>query len=186
MPGVVIVRDGKIVFRQIATGKEDRLAAAQLLAQIDRSLGTTGGGARSGYAALERIHVRLDLGGGVDEATRATAGGSLAALYPLHRYLLAGPWIRSDVRDGMLDLDGAIALRVPLLADTAAIHLTATGGYTVIEATGANAAGRIGVWLALNPTWAVQIDAGYGARRLDADPFREAFVTLGITRLVSR
>jgi len=42
LPGVVIVRDGQIAFRQLATAKDDRLSTTDLLATLDRTLGTHG------------------------------------------------------------------------------------------------------------------------------------------------
>ena len=182
VPGIVIIRkDGQIVHRQIATGKADRLTTDELLAQIDRSLGTTGPGARRGYEVFERLQLRVDAGGGYRE--HVTAGGNLAALFPLHRYLLIGPWIGGNARDGVIDLDGALAFRFPLLADRGAIQLTAAGGWSVIE-SGPNASARIGAWLALNPSWAIHLDVGAGAHWVDEERSDEVFATFGVTRLL--
>src|SRR5512138_1845231 len=65
VPGVVVIgRDGRIAYRQ---------SAADVLAVVDRTLGTTGAGPRGGYGALERIQLRVDGGGG---AVHTTAGWS--------------------------------------------------------------------------------------------------------------
>ncbi len=192
VPGIVVIRpDGRIVFRQIATGKADRLTAADVVAAVDRGLGTGAGApaVRSGYAVLERLQVRLDLGGGavrVADEWQASAVGSLAVLYPLGRRVLVGPWVRALQVDALsLDVAGALVLRQPILADAAALQLTVTGGWTPLGGDGANAAARLGAWVALNPAWALQLDVGAGALNVASDGRApELFATLGLTRLI--
>jgi hypothetical protein len=169
IPGIVIVRrDGTIAFRQIATSKDDRLSSAQVLAEVDRTLGTTGTAAADvGYAALDRTQLRIEAGGG-----SAGFHGAAAALVPLNRYVLVGPWLGSDPR---FEIDGALALRVPFLADTAAVEVIGTIGSTLLR--DGNAGVRAGVWLAWTPKWAFHLDGGY-------TDDRHAFATVGISRLL--
>lgn len=186
VPGVVVIRgDGKIAFRQIATSKDDRLTAAQILSEVDRTLGTRGPAAAGpGYAPLDRAQLRVDAGGGTI-AGRGTATASLAALAPLGHHAVAGALVAFEPRDAPLDVDAAIGLRLPMLADAGAIELTGVAGRTLVDASAWTAGGRVGLWFALAPDWAVALDAGVAAHRLgDADRTTELTVTLGIARLI--
>ncbi len=191
IPGIVIIRrDGQIVFRQIANAKDDRLTAAQLIATIDRTLGTGDGApaARTGYAVLDRLQLRSALGGGRAEVEaggqRAIAVASASALVPLGRRFLIGPAIRVEPLDAPLDLDLAIVMRFPILADAAALELTALGGYTPWGATDWNAGIRGGAWVALDPWWAMQLEAGASAHRLGRDSTMDWTITVGVSRLI--
>ena len=191
IPGIVVIRrDGQIVFRQIARTKDDRLTAAQLLATIDRTLGTGEGApaARTGYAVLDRLQLRFALGGGRADVDgggeRSIAVASASALIPLGRRFLIGPAIRVEPLDAPLDLDLAVVMRFPILADAAALELTALGGYTPWGATDWNAGIRGGAWVALNPWWAMQLEAGASAHRLGADSTVDWTITLGVSRLI--
>jgi len=186
VPGVVVIRgDGQIAFRQVATSKDDRLTAAQVLGEVDRALGTHGPDAAGpGYAPLDRLQLRLDAGGGAI-AGRGTATASLAALAPLGHHAVAGALIACEPRAAPLDVDAAIGLRLPMLADAGAIELTGIGGRSLADATGWTAGGRVGLWFAVAPDWAIALDAGATAHRLgDADRSTELTVTLGIARLI--
>ncbi|HEY5934290.1 MAG TPA: redoxin domain-containing protein, partial [Kofleriaceae bacterium] len=84
VPGIVVVRrSGEIAFRQIATSMADRLDAADIVAIVDRTLAPAARPAvEDGYAALDRIQLRFDAGGGalrIDDEWRATAFGALGA-----------------------------------------------------------------------------------------------------------
>ena len=192
IPGIVVIRrDGQIVFRQIATAKDDRLTAAQLLATLDRTLGTGDGApaARTGYAVLDRLQLRVALGGGRAERTSSSgevpiAVASASALVPLGRRFLIGPAIRVEPLDAPLDLDLAVVMRFPILADAAALELTALGGYTPWGATDWNAGIRGGAWVALNPWWAMQLEAGVSAHRLGGESTVDWTITLGVSRLI--
>jgi hypothetical protein len=202
VPGVVVIRrDGTIAFRQIANAKDDRLSAAQLLAQLDRTLGVKPGApaASSGYAVLQRLQLRVELGGGRLQAGdgdwRTTVVAAAAAQLPLGRHLLVGPWIRYEPLVAPLDLDLAATLRAPILTDVAAVQLTLLGGYTAIAddlaPTGWNAGARAGVWVALDPTWALSLDAGLMAHQLGSattaigdDRTVDLSVTFGVSRLI--
>lgn len=193
IPGIVVIRrDGQIVFRQIASAKDDRLTAAQLLATIDRTLGTGDGApaARPGFAVLDRLQLRAALGGGrADVASggeRSIAVASASALVPLGRRFLIGPSLRYERFDAPLDLDLALVLRAPILGDAAAFELTALGGYTPWGATDWNAGVRAGAWVALDPWWAVQLEAGAASHRLGARTGSTAdyTITFGISRLI--
>jgi hypothetical protein len=191
VPGVVVIRrDGQIVFRQIASGKDDRLTAAELLAVIDRTLGVTAGapGARRGYAVLERLQLHVELGGGAiddGEDRRTTIVAGAAAQLPVGRHLLVGPWIRYEPLVAPLDLDLALTLRAPILADAAAVQLTLLGGYTAISEDmrprSWNAGLRAGVWVAVDPSWALRLDAGLMAH---GDDTLDLAVTFGVSRLI--
>ena len=203
IPGVIVVRrDGQIVFRQIAEAKDDRLTAAQLLAIVDRTLGLAGGApaARSGYAVLERLQLRVALGGGRGERTSSSgvllnpprpstepapiAVASASALLPLGRRFLIGPSIRVEPLDAPLDLDLAVVMRFPILADAAALELSALGGYTPWGAVDWNAGLRGGAWVALNPWWALQLEGGASAHRLGGDSTVDWTITIGVSRLI--
>ncbi len=194
IPGIVVIRhDGQIVFRQIAEEKDDRLTAAQLLATVDRTLGLGADvpAARTGYAVLERLQLRFALGGGrgdvvatEDRRTIAVASGSL--LVPLGRRFLIGPSLRYETFDAPLDLDVAVVLRAPILGDAAALELTVLGGYTPWGAQDWNAGVRAGAWVALDPRWALQLEAGASAHRLGAaaGSTTDMTITFGVSRLI--
>jgi len=167
IPGVVIVKaDGAIAFRQIAEAKDDRLTAAQVLAEVDRALGTTGVAALAHTTALDRTQLRLEAGGG-----SGGFHGGAAALVPLSRFGLVGPWLGAEPR---FELDAALVLRLPLLHDTAAIELAGVAGSTPWR--DANASARLGVWLAWTPAWAFHLAGGISDR--------DAFATVGVSRLL--
>jgi hypothetical protein len=189
LPGVTIVdRDGRIVFRQVASAKDDRMPVAELLATIDRTLGTAGpAAAREGFAAIDRAQLLASLGGGGahTDGTRGTVVGALAGLYPLGHHVLVGPWLGFEPRDAPLDLDAAVVVRAPFWANAGAIQLGAIAGWTPWQTTGANASARLGVWFATSPKWALQIDLGVAEHGLGhTDHATEAFVSLGVTRLI--
>ena len=189
LPGVTIVdRDGRIAFRQVATAKDDRMPVDELLATLDRTLGTTGPAvAAPGYAAIDRAQLRVDLGGGGVRAagdTLGTAVGSIAGLVPLGHHVLVGPWLGFEPRRSPLDLDAALVLRLPFWAHTAAIELGAVGGWTPWQDTGGNAGGSLGVWFAMSPRWAVQLRAGVTEHGLgQTTSSTEVSASLGVTRL---
>ena len=168
-----------LVFRQVASAKDDRISTEDLLAAVDRSLGTHGPDAADrGYAAIDRAQLRLDAGGGVVES-RGTGVASLAGLFPIARYLLVGPMVAFDPRDAPLDVDLELVARRPIWANAAAIELSIAGGYSVLDDRGLNVLGRFGLWFAVSPTWSVQIDAGIAAR----DHELGLFGTIGVARL---
>ena len=180
-----MVRGGHVVFRQIAATKDDRLTAEQLLAAVDRSLGTTGPAATR-VTPLDRVQLRVDLGGGA-RAARSGAGcdgtvsewcglgtASIAGLVPLGHHLVVGPWLAADT-SGHVDIDGAALLRVPILGDAGAITLGATAGGGTHE----NVAARVGLWFAWSPHYAASVDAAY---RVEAGD-RDFLFTVGIARL---
>ncbi len=183
IPGIVIVRrDGAIVFRQVATAKDDRLSAAELLETIDRTLGTSGSGLRHGYAAFDRVQVRIAGGGGARRSgeTQGVAVAELAVLFPLARQLVIGPWLSTDVTS-VTGVDLAIGGRIPLLHDTGAVQITTTMGWSPSSDAAWNAGLRAGPWLAVTPSWAVHLDVGGSLRGLHE---REVFATLGLSYLV--
>jgi hypothetical protein len=188
LPGVTIIdRDGRIAFRQQASSKDDRMPAAELLATLDRTLGTSGPAvAPPGYAAIDRAQLRVELGGGV-RATgdpRATVGATVAGLYPLGRHVLVGPWLNFEPRDSVLDVDAALIVRAPIWGNAGAIELGLVGGWTPWQDRGGNASGHADVWFAVSPRWALQLDVSVAEHGLGATA-RSTEVTgaLGVTRL---
>ena len=182
IPGIVIVRkDGAIVYRQVASSKDDRLSSAQLLAEIDRTLGTSGTAATHGYAVYERTQIHVDGGGGVKHERGAGTGGtaivSAGVLFPLGRALLVGPWFESTIHAQNLAL--AVVGRIPLLHDTAAIHITTSLGYSTLGDW--TAAVRVGPWIAVTPSWALHLDIG---GELSGFARRDVFGTFGLTYLL--
>lgn len=174
LPGVVFVaRDGTIAYRRLATAKDDRMTAAEILATADRVFGTSGPAVHDrGFAAIDRVQLRIDAGGGT------TVAGDVAALHPLGRYLLAGPQVGVDRHH--VDLDLAVIARVPIWGGLGAIELGAAGGYTPSSTW--NASARGGLWFGYGPRWSIQLDAG----ALVHDGERDFVGTLGIARLLSR
>jgi hypothetical protein len=181
LPGVTIIdRGGRIVFRQVASSKDDRISTQDLLAAIDHSLGTHGPDATDrGYAAIDRAQIRLDAGAGA-EGSHGTGVASLAGLFPLSRHLLVGPMLSFEPRAAPLDVDLEIVAREPIWANAGAIELGLAGGYSTLDANrGANGIGRAGLWFALSPAWSVQLDAGVAIHVHDTD----LFGTIGIAWL---
>lgn len=179
LPGIVIIRgDGHVVFRQVATDKEDRITVADLVGAYDRSLGTHGPGlVDAHYAAIDRAQVRLDLGGGhVPDGTTGVA--RLTALVPIGRYLVLGPRIATDLRASPLELGGEVALRLPFWRDSAAVELGGLAGYAFDPDT-AVFGGAADLWFAYSPKWSIQlgaeVDRDAGATRITG--------TIGIGRL---
>jgi hypothetical protein len=189
LPGITIVdRAGRIAFRQVASAKDDRMPVAELLATLDRTLGTSGpAAAPGGYAAIDRAQLRIELGGGGARAggdTRATAVGAIAGLVPLGRHVLVGPGLGYAPREHRVDLDAALVVRAPIWANAAAIELGAAGGWTAWRDTGGNAALHLGLWFATSPRWALQLGLGISEHGLgETAHSTELALTLGVTRL---
>ncbi|MFN0249976.1 MAG: peroxiredoxin family protein [Kofleriaceae bacterium] len=174
IPGIVVIRrDGTIAFRQISIAKDDRLDSSQLLAVIDRTLGTSGRAARGGYAAISRIQLGIESGAAFGEDVRAFTA-SLRFAMPLGRFAIAG------VRAGystLSTIDSAVfaGVRIPIMADAAAIQIAAVGG---LAKTTPYAGGQAGVWLAWTPTLGFHLDGAVTTER-------HVTFTLGISRLIS-
>jgi hypothetical protein len=189
LPGVTIVgRDGRIVFRQVASAKDDRMPVAELLATLDRTLGTTGpAAAPPGFAAIDRAQLGVEIGGGGVRAageTRGTVTGAIAGLYPLGRHVLVGPWLGFEPREAPLDLDAAVVVRLPIWANAGAIELGAVGGWTPWQTTGGNVSGHLGMWFATSPHWAVQLGIGITEHGLgETTHSTGVFASLGVMRL---
>lgn len=180
---VIIARDGRIVFRRLAATKDDRMSAAELLATLDATLGTSGPvAAGRGYAPIDRAQLRLDLGGGAvhDDDFAGTAVGELSALFPLGTHVLVGPAVRSEPREAPLDVDGALIIRAPIWHDLGALELGVTGGWSPAGDTAWNVGGRAGMWFAVTPSLSVQLGATVTVHGDDT----AAFLTLGVARLL--
>ena len=183
IPGIVIIRkDGAIVYRQVASTKDDRLSSEQLLATIDRTLGTSGAAVTHGYAVYERTQIHVDVGGGAQHRRDADDGGAFnanaAVLFPLGRTLLVGPWFE-NIHPASLSANLAVVGRIPLLHDTGAIHITTTMGWNTHSTWDVGL--RIGPWIALTPTWALHLDLGGTLGGFDE---RALFATFGVTYLL--
>lgn len=189
VPGIVVIRkDGAIVYRQIADAKDDRLTAADVVAAVDRSLGTSGRGAHTGYAAIERTQLRLD---GAAASVRygandwqPTAFTTLSALYPVHPNVVLGAGMRYEVRESIYQGEATVGLRLPLLGGIGAIEVLGTVAFPGIHTDGWYAGGRAGAWYAMRPTWAVHLDVGAGSYDLGGASARpEIFVAFGVAKL---
>lgn len=189
LPGVTIIgRDGRIVFRQVASAKDDRMPAAELLATLDRTLGTTGPAiASAGYAAIDSAQLRVEIGGGarsVGDDTRGAVVATMAGLYPLGHHLVVGPWLNASPREGSFDLDAAVLVRAPFWANTGALELGIVGGWTPWGDAGGNASAHADVWFAMSPRWALQLDVSAAEHGLGrAVHATEVSAALGVTRL---
>jgi hypothetical protein len=173
LPGVTVIdRNGRIVFRQVASAKDDRISTQDLLAAIDQSLGTHGPDATDrGYAAIDRAQIRLDAGAGA-EGSHGTGVASLAGLFPINRELMIGPMLTFDPRAAPLDVDLELVFRAPIWANAGAFELAFAGGYSTLDTDrGWNGAMRAGMWFAVSPSWSVQVDAGAAVHSHDTDVF---------------
>jgi hypothetical protein len=191
LPGIIIIgADGRIVFRQIATAKDDRMTAGEVIDTVDRTLGTSGRAADAGYVAVERIQNRGDSGVGEvieNHQRRVTLFLNRGVLVPVNRYLMIGPWLALEPRQAPLDVDFAAMLRAPFFGDIAALEVIATAGWSPFEVSGWNAGIRGGLFFAVSPTVALVLDVGYSLHRvLDSDRDPAAFVTFGVTKLLRK
>jgi len=180
LPGIVIVRgDRQIVERRLATAKDDRVSTAGLVEALDRTLGTHGPAlADDHYAAIDRIQVRLDAGGG-HAGDGATGVAAITALMPLGRFVVIGPRASFDLRDAPVAVGGELALRLPFTHDIAAVELGAVAGYAPFAPRGAIVGGVATLWFAWSPEWSLQlgseVDREAGALRITG--------TFGIARM---
>lgn len=190
LPGVTVIdREGRIAFRNVASTKDDRTTTSELLAILDRTVGTHGPGpTESGYAALARMQLALAIGVAAVRDHASTASGdtltsgtaSIAALVPLGRHLLFGPMLATEPRTAPLDLEAALVVRQPFAGDIAAAQLTAAYGYSVFETKGQTGSLRLGIWFATSPDIALTLELGGAVHREQT----ELFVTFGIARLI--
>lgn len=190
LPGVTVIdRDGRIAYRNVASTKDNRTTVPELLAILDRTVGTHGPAATaSGYAALERMQLALSLGiANVKDYGKNAIGApvtsgtaSLALLVPFGRHLLFGPMIATEPRTAPLDLSAAVVLREPFAGNIAAAQLTATYGHSFVDTKGQTGSARLGIWFAWTPQLAFTFDLG-GA--LHGEKL-ELFATFGIARLL--
>jgi hypothetical protein len=186
LPGVTIIdRNGRIVFRQVASAKDDRMTATQVLAEIDRTLGTSGPAVEpKRFAAIDRLQVRFDLGGGAIDGL-ATAVAGLSALMPLGHYVLLGVRVAGEPREAPLSLDGVALARIPIWGRAAAIEIGATGGWAPWgDARGPEVGGLADLWFAWTPNWGIQLGIRYTAHHLGDGAIHELAGTLGIGRLI--
>ncbi len=188
IPGVVVIRrDGAIAFRQIASSKDDRLTARELLEAIDRSLGTAGELVDNMQPAFYRAQLRGEVGG-----ARIRVGGQwdttlitqVSISVPLNRYLIAGTGLATS--DTTASLRGSLGVRLPLVADIAALQLSAETGLP-ITAPGIYAGIRGGLWYAHTPRWAFNLEAAIGVYDAGAGDQQPGWATtFGVARLLGR
>ena len=197
LPGVTIVRgDGRIVFRQLASAKDDRMSSAELVATVDRTLGTRGPAAvHDGFAALDRVQFRIDLGGGVTHdghdgqgggGTGATAFGAGSLLLPLGRHVLVGPRAQWGVHAGVLAIDGIALVREPIFNGVGAVELGVSAGWTPypIPRMGPNVGGTADLWFALSPKLSVQLGVTTTVYELTGGAVTDVAATIGVGGLV--
>jgi hypothetical protein len=185
LPGVTMIRgDGRVVFRQAASSKDDRLSAEELIAAVDRTLGTTGPAASVGYAADDRLQLRVDLGGGASRpgGWSGTATAALTALVPLGRHVVVGPRLGVDTHEATFD--GLVMARAPIFGAAGALELGVLGGYTAWGASGANVGATADLWFALNPTFALQLGATFLDHDVGGARVPELVATFGVARLI--
>ena len=190
LPGVAIVRgDGRIVFRQVASAKDDRMSSAELVATIDRTLGTSGPATvQDDFAALDRVQVRLDLGGGIsrggDTAATASAAGSL--VLPIGRHVLVGPRASWDVRAGALAVGGIALVRKPIFGEVGALELGVLAGWTPYPTSrmGANVGGTADLWFSVSPKLSVQAGVTTTVYELTGGAVTDVTLTIGVGGLV--
>jgi hypothetical protein len=179
VPGVVVIRrDGHVAFRQVATSKDDRLTAPELIGVLDRTLATTGPVARR-VTPLAQTQLRAEAGVEVDKDRGVHGIGALSLLVPLGDHLVVGPWLAVDTRVDHVDVAGVAMLRAPLLGDAAAFALGAIAGYATGTAS-AVLAPRTELWFATSPTTAFDIAGSFELRR----DVRDAVVTFGFSHLL--
>jgi hypothetical protein len=186
LPGITMIRpDGRVAFRQVASSKDDRLSAAELIATVDRTFGTSGPAiASTGYAADDRLQLRLDVGGGASHggAWSGTAVGALTGLVPLGRHVLLGPRVAFDTHEATFD--GLVMARAPIFGAAGALELGVLGGYTAWGPSGANVGATADLWFALTPTFSLQLGATFVDHDLGGARVPELLATLGVARLI--
>ena len=179
VPGIIIVgRDGRIVYRQVATAKDDRLSTPALIAALDRTLGTHGRAAVR-VTPLQRAQLRAELGGELDLDHHVHGVAELGLLVPFGDHLVVGPWIAVDTRADHADAAVAALLRAPLFGDVGAFELGAIAGYAT-GTDGATISARADLWFAVSPTLAVDIGGSFELR----SDVRDGAITVGVSRLL--
>ena len=206
IPGVVVVaRGGAIVFRQIASTKDDRLSTADLLAIIDDKIV----GRKSvivvdnSFAAIRRMQLSCDaaIGAGTKITTTSERTATLVTeatvgfAYPWARHVMVGGELRvganviSSNTTATVSLGAKATLRLPFWHDLGALHLSVSGGPDLF-APQANAAFYTAVgsqaWFAVRPSWAMQVGIGLTShwRGIDSgDAIHAGVFTLGIAHL---
>ncbi len=179
MPGVIVIaRDGRVVYRQVATAKDDRVSTPDLVAILDDRFGTHGPAAVR-VTPLDSTQLRVELGGALDIRAQAHGVAAASVLLPIGAHLLVGPWLGIDTRLDHVDLAGAALFRVPLLGDAGAFELGVIAGW----ATGWDSvtlAVRADLWFAMSPTTAFDLGAAFETRT----EVRDTSITFGVSRLL--
>lgn len=180
LPGVIVIQpDSKIVYRQVATAKDDRVTTRDLIGTLDRTLGTRGPGlVDTHYAVLDRAQLRLDVGGGANLDGRGNGTLHLSALYPVRRWLIGGVRATTNIHEAPFTGDAIVALRLPIFADAGALELGGFVGVSPmrVESGAVRYGGNATLWFALSPSWSVQLSG-------EIDSRRELSATFGIGRL---
>jgi hypothetical protein len=167
IPGVVVVaKGGAVVFRHVATSKDDRISTTDLLKVIDDKLAVTGSANLSidhSFQPLNRWQIRTSLGGGVGNNASFVSSLTVGAMFPATRHLLLGAEVRTSSRsfgDIAIATNANIAARFPFWNDLAALHVGASAGIVAWSSTGT---GRVSssvaseVWFAVRPTLAILV-----------------------------
>jgi hypothetical protein len=189
LPGITIIRgDGRIAFRQVATAKDDRMSSDELIATLDRTLGTTGPALEhDGFPAIDRAQLRVDLGGGTIRSAgswRGTGAAAITGLVPLGRHLVIGPRLAFEPREAPIAIDGIAMFRAPIFNSAGAVEAGVIAGWTPSGASGANLGATADLWFAMAPTWSVQLGATFMSHDLSGASVPEVFLTLGAARLI--
>jgi hypothetical protein len=193
IPGVFILeRGGRVAFRKIDDNKYDRLYGPELLATIDRVLGTSEDqrvAARGGFETITSPQLRLGAGGGGTRATGDTdpvGEVSLDAYYLVTRFVLLGVSTSLLVGDESRLAAGAdLKLRLPQWADLFETYVSIPVGLAIElgdpvgdDRFGLRVGARLGLQFAVWPTGAPFLDIG-----VLADRFRGV---AGATSIVAR
>jgi hypothetical protein len=165
------------------------MSSAELVATLDRTLGTSGPATvQDGFAALDRAQVRIDAGGGITHGgdTVATASGAGSLLLPIGRHVLIGPRAWWDVRAGAIAVGGIALVRKPIFGEVGALELGVSAGWTLypIPRMGANVGGTADVWFSLSPRWSVQAGVTTTVYELTGGAVTDVTLTVGIGGLV--
>ncbi len=206
IPGIVVVaKGGAIVFRQIASSKDDRLSTADLLAVIDDKIVGHKGviAVDDSFSAIRRYQLSFDAAIGAGSKVTTTSArtvtlateATIAWVVPVARSLLLGTELRSAANvissntTATLSVGAKATLRLPFWHDLGAWHLSVSGGpelfapqanskfYTAVAAQ---------AWFAVRPTVALQFGIAMTShwRGFDtSDALHAGMVTVGFAHL---
>jgi hypothetical protein len=202
IPGVILVaKGGNIVFRQIASSKDDRIPTAQLLQIIDQKIGQAAS-SNSGnapyqrvevdqsFAPIHRLQLSTDLGAGIGRNASFASQVTIALSLPLARRVVIGAELAGSAHpfktDATFSAGARLTFRSPFWNDLAALHLTLAGGADVLQHrtdTDIYSRAAAQLWFAVRPTFAIQTGLTVDAHWKSSAATRDILVTIGFARL---